>query len=119
MTPEAQRNALAKALPTIIGLSSSGAWMWRDRLDRWHPCYPENDPLTDLNALHEIERTLLPDDAMYSQQNFYASKLGELTRNDNGRGWKPLSNDDCFKILNAAAEKRAEAVLRILELWED
>ena len=70
------------------------------------------DYLNDLNAMHEAEELLLPDDAAYSQRNFYASELGRICLNDNGRGWKPLSNDDCFPILHATARQRAEAFLR-------
>lgn len=106
-------------MPHVIGLSSSGAWMWKDGQDRWHCCYPENCPLSDLNAMHEVEKHLMADDAMYSQRNFYASELGAITGNDNGRGWKPLANDDCFKILHASAPQRAEALLKTLNLWTE
>lgn len=77
------------------------------------------DYLKDLNAMHEAEELLLPDDAAYSQRNFYASELGRICLNDNGRGWKPLSNDDCFPILHATASQRAEAFLKTLNLWKD
>ena len=75
--------------------------------------------VADLNAMRQAEETLLPDDAMYSQRNFYASILGDITMNDNGRGWTPLTNDDCFQILHATARQRAEAFLRVLEKWKD
>ena len=74
---------------------------------------------TDLNAMHEAEKILMADDAMYSQRNFYAHNLGLITLNDNGRGWQPLSNDDCFPILNATAAQRAKAFLQTLDLWKD
>ena len=77
------------------------------------------DYLNDLNACHEFEKTLFPDDAQYSQWNFYSLHLGDLTNNDNGRGWKPLSNADCFRIANATAAQRCEAFLKTLDLWED
>jgi hypothetical protein len=73
------------------------------------------DYCNDLNAMHEAEKFLLPDDAMYSQRNFYANKLGSLTNNDNGRGWQPLSNDDCFPILHATARQRSEAFVYIYQ----
>lgn len=73
---------------------------------------------TDLNAMREVEETLLPDDEVYSQRNFYASLLGDITLNDNGRGWTPLSNDDCFPILHATARQRAEAFLRTIGKWK-
>jgi hypothetical protein len=87
-----------------------GEGMGRD----WPPNYHE-----DLNAMHEAEKILMADDAMYSQRNFYAHHLGSITLNDNGRGWQPLSNDDCFPILHASAAQRAEAFLRTLDLWKD
>lgn len=80
---------------------------------------PVPDYVNDLNEMHKAERLLLPDDAMYSQQNFYAANLGSITLNDNNRGWEPLSNDDCFPILHASARQRAEAFLRTIEKWED
>jgi hypothetical protein len=83
------------------------------------PLHTLPDYLNDLNAMHEAEELLLPDDAAYSQRNFYASELGRICLNDNGRGWKPLSNDDCFPILHATAAQRAEAFLKTLNLWND
>jgi len=75
------------------------------------------DYFNDLNAVHELEKMLLPDDAYYSQRNFYSSELGRMTGNDNSQGWKPLSNDACFNILHATAAQRAEALGKILKLW--
>lgn len=72
------------------------------------------DYLNDLNACHEMERVLTPE-----QREFYASILGGLTYNDNGRGWQPLANDDCFPILHATAAQRCEAFLRALNLWTE
>jgi hypothetical protein len=78
-------------------------------------CLP--DYFNDLNAVHELEKMLLPDDAYYSQRNFYSSEVGRVTGNDNGQGWKPLSNDACFNILHATAAQRAEAIGKTLNLW--
>jgi hypothetical protein len=80
---------------------------------------PLNPPdyFNDLNAVHELEKMLLPDDAYYSQRNFYSSEVGRVTGNDNGQGWKPLSNDACFNILHATAAQRAEAIGKTLNLW--
>lgn len=89
-------------LPMRLGLN----------LERVIPDYPR-----DLNAMHEAEK-ILKNDEPYSQRNFYASILGSLTYNDNGRGWQPLSNDDCFPITHATAAQRAEAFLKTLNLWK-
>lgn len=66
----------------------------------------------DLNAMHEVEKTL-SNKGKYSARMFYASHLGQLTQNDNGRGWKPLSNDDCFPICHATARQRAETFVKV------
>jgi len=110
MTPEAQITAICSVMPKgfLFGFKWCFQGQWRIF-----------DPLNDLNAMHEAENVLLSDDATYSQRNFYASLLGSITLNDNGRGWQPLSNDDCFPILHATAAQRAEAFLRTLNLWTD
>ena len=76
---------------------------------------PIPDYCASLDACHEAENLLLPlSDANYSIRNHYADKLGSITMNDNGRGWQPLSNADCFKILHATAEQRAIALFQTL-----
>jgi hypothetical protein len=116
MTPEAQRIAIAEASQGTIEFFE-GVWYYWSGTSRI--ACKDSDPLQDLNAMHEAEKVLLSDDATYSQRNFYASLLGSITLNDNGRGWQPLSNDDCFPILHATAAARAEAFLRTLNLWTD
>jgi hypothetical protein len=83
----------------------------------WHEARSLPDYFNDLNAVHELEERLLSGEANYSQRNYYSSILGSITGNDNGRGWKPLSNDDCFLILHATAAQRAEAFGKTLSLW--
>jgi len=53
---------------------------------------------TDLNAMHEAERTI-------------------LDMND-GYGWE-LSRTECFTVWHATARQRAEAFLRLLDKWEE
>jgi len=113
MKPEAQRIAIAEACGWRKDKRGLG-WLTPSGEYSELPGY-----LNDLNAIHEAEKVLLPDDAMYSQRNFYASLLGSITLNDNGRGWQPLTNEDCFPILSATAAQRAEAFLRTLNLWTD
>ena len=125
MTPEQQRISIAEACE------------WQDikRYERnyWTGTRPRQfmeddaqvsmelpDYPSDLNAMHEAEEVL--DSTIkdgYSQRMFYASKLGDVALNDNGRGWEPLSNDDCFPMAHATAAQRAEAFLRALRLWEE
>jgi hypothetical protein len=128
MTPEKQRIAIAKACgwrgiseQFLVGYNPSRLAPYEKRIlgnIEDIPLDPLPDYLNDLNAMAKAEELLLPDDAQYSQCNFYASELGQLTLNDNNRGWQPLSNDDCFPLLHAKASQRAEAFLRTLELWE-
>lgn len=85
----------------------------------WLPRY-----VSSLDAMFEAEEMLCADivdpksRAPYSQRMYFASLLGMLTYNDNGRGWQPLSNDDCFPICHATARQRAEAFLRVFDKWE-
>lgn len=128
MTKEKQRIAIAKACgwrgiseQFLVGHNPSRPVPYDKRIlgnIEDIPLDPLPDYPNDLNAMHEAEKLLLPDDAQYSQWNFYAAELGRLTLNDNSRGWQPLSNDDCFPLLHASASQRAEAFLRTLELWE-
>ena len=83
------------------------------------PTFTSIPDTTDLNALHEIEKSLsdtpMRADSSYTERMFYAEKLGSITCNDNGRGWIPLSNDDCFPIAHASALQREEALAHILQ----
>lgn len=120
MTPKAQQIAIAAACGwTEIEGCTCREWQSRGCPPEW-TAHKKHLPdyLNDLNACAEFEEVLLPDNAAYSQRNFYAAELGRITRNDNGRGWKPLSNDDCFVILHATAAQRCEAFLRTLNLWQ-
>lgn len=70
----------------------------RDVTTHWH----DGDYLTNLNDMHEAEKAAFPD--FESSQRYYASLCG-VTQ---GMG--------CFQ---AAANQRAEALLRTLNLWDD
>ena len=114
MTPEAQQIAIAEACGfTDIGTEQHPAITYCvGQLDSQRTIVPEY--LYDLNACHEMEKTL--DDG---HRQFYASLLGDITMNDNGRGWQPLSNDDCFPIAHATAPQRCEAFLKAIGKWKD
>lgn len=109
MTPEEQREALAADFPKVIGLSSSGAWMWRDRNANWYCCYPENDPLTDLNAMAEVFRSL----GLVEQFEWH-SHLFRIVR----RRCADNLDDESVRLVaaNAHAAERAEAVCRVKHL---
>jgi hypothetical protein len=97
----------------------TGLWYGKPPKDAAHPWdVVVPDYGKDLNAMHRVEMILLPA-GTYPQRSFYASELGRITCNDNGNGWKPLSNDNCFPILHASASQRREALLRCLNLWTE
>ena len=120
MSPEAQRNAIA-ALLGITDIRMS---------ERWEVTEPPDDPviligvkqglgklavpdyLNDLNAMHEAEKILTPE-----QLETYGSQLSHLSDNLLSL-WCPE-----FKEVAAAAmvpaNKRAEALLKTLNLWDD
>ena len=73
-----------------------------------------------LGVMHLAESQLaIVESNGWSQQKQYAHCLGEVTNNDNGRGWQPLSSADCFPILHAREDQRREALLKTLGLWEE
>lgn len=119
MTPEEQRIAIAEVcgwthvhhstkLSTnlfnkMVGVSPSGI---SDNI--FVPNYP-----TNLNAMHEAEKALSPNDTVV-----YA---GHLTRGK--EIWDVIPNDESFPVCPAAicatAAQRAEAFLRTLGKWKD
>lgn len=113
MSPEAQREALVKACPRI-GLSSSGAWMWQDTEKRWHCCYPEDDPLSDLNAANAAEAVLSDE-----QHDDYTLMLARVMAGEPpGKYWHWSDTGSMSRIVSATAAQRCEAFLRSLNLWE-
>ncbi len=96
MTPEAQRIAIAKALPDLRG-----------------------DPLNDLNAMHEVEKTL--PQAFSKGQDDYTSYLVGVVAGDIRWSFGPdgeLEGNN-FDTFTATAAQRAEAFLRTIGKWDD
>jgi hypothetical protein len=100
MTPEQQRIALAEACPTIVGERHGKEikWFWQDSLGTWRACH-RNDPLNDLNAMHEAEKVLVEHPGLYW---FALAKVVGCSLKD---------------VACASAAQRAEAFLRTLNLW--
>jgi hypothetical protein len=101
MTPEAQRIAIAEACPGIFDLSASRKQIWCRQLEIWV------DPIEDLNAMHEAEKTLTAgqceayDEALrFNEPNEHDSEAG---------GWGFHRN----------AAQRAEFFLRAKGLWTE
>ena len=108
MTPEAQRIALAEACPTIAGERHGKEikWFWKDSLGTWRPCH-RNDPLNDLNAMHEVEKLLRGTVEQYHNEREY-----------HDRWCRYQSYLLHYAGVSATAAQRAEAFLRTLNLWQ-
>ena len=98
--PQSQRIEIAEAWPHLCCKDIDGNYVWRGRS-------PEEkfDPLSDLNAMHEAEKVLTPE-----QQTDYCSQLYFVT-------FKPGAKDRDWQAVSATAAQRAEAFLRTLNLW--
>jgi len=111
MTPQAQNIAIAKARPDRIH-QVHGRWQYSDGI-HWFNC-KDNDPLSDLNAMHEAEKVLNHDNARE-----YCSRVAAITGQEfaqkDGRGALPIIG----ATLHATAAQRAAAFLRTLNLWDD
>jgi hypothetical protein len=123
MSPEKQRIAIAEAcgwkredkLPftrhggTVEQNVPEEAW-WHDKVAGCNFAPPNY--LSDLNAMHEAEKTLT-----VLKREYYAQQLFELLD-------VPITcfNSNHIKmwvLLRATASQRAEAFLRTLNLWQD
>jgi hypothetical protein len=101
MTPEAQRIAIAAACPgwrvgDEFGMSSLVHWT------DGHGTRMLSDPISDLNAMHEAEKTL-------QHYGYYVDRLAGVM--DLPRG--------TFCTAGATAAQRAEAFLRTIGKWEE
>jgi hypothetical protein len=135
MSPEKQRIAIAEAcawqhrlatnenpverggmrLPNRFSIDGVEAW--------WHDGRPENtgvyaEPpryLSDLNAMHEAEKTLLSEYEAGRSSDWleYDRQLKVITDAGVGRGHYRTS-----KLWHATAAQRAEAFLRTIGKWE-
>lgn len=104
MSPEAQRIAIAEACPNLFE-RCYGGWLWATRFP--HRIGPV-DPLSDLNAMHEAEKTQCAKDAGFG--HLMADALIAICHTESAR-FTPY--------WRATAAQRAEAFLRTLGKWED
>lgn len=100
MTPEELRIEVAKAVgPRILCCTQPGdKWLWSNGNGYWRPC-ADNDPLADLNAMHEAEKVL----TKRADRVEYTGWLNTLVGHK--FSWE------------ATAAQRAEAFLKCLNLW--
>lgn len=107
MTLEAQRIAIAEACGWSRGKSPyAGADCWCKN-DGYKMTLP--DYLNDLNAMHEAEKVLNPE-----QQINYASRLARYFKDNSTHGSDFLTD---FDLLHATAAQRAEAFLKTIGKW--
>lgn len=121
MTPDQQRIAIAKWCgwkclrgETDTPIKRPTAHWFRPDGSPAHswPCTVDNgidlgylpDYLNDLNAMHEAEGKLLPD-----QKDFYANSIIVPAH---GPHWR-------FNCIHATAGQRAEALLKTIDKWTD
>jgi hypothetical protein len=99
MTPEQQRIAIAEACPEIMrgGYFDNGTPMRHMGGNR----FEKFDPLNDLNAMHQVEKSL--DDV----RNNYAYELQRIT---GSLEWSQI---------HVTASQRSEAFLRAIGKWID
>jgi hypothetical protein len=104
MKPEEQRIAIAEACNWKKTLDlEMCVWFCKEQ-----NMYCESDPLQDLNAMHEAEKALSPDQGIVYYYNLKRAILGLLN----------VSPTD-LSFICATAAQRAEAFLRTLNLWKD
>jgi hypothetical protein len=112
MTPEAQTIAIAEIVFPKLEFEGQfagepkdpqrAAWFWEGsgNIGNILPDY-----LNDLNAMHEAEKVLTPD-----QRVAYQMALRYVTR-------EGCASD--YKLISATAAQRAKAFLRALGLWHE
>lgn len=74
--------------------------------------WPIPDYLTDLNAMHEAEKTLTEE-----LQSMYGYTLGKMTDSRDTRA--RTVGQRMWQCVHITAEQRAEAFLRTIGKWED
>ena len=110
MNNEKQRIAIAEACPSLVmvGPYSPTTFFYRRGLN-----IEEFDPLNDLNAMHEVEKSLVP-----SAEFTLSRYMFELSKIVLPAGIKRSGLISEY-IFHATAAQRAEAFLRTIGKWED
>ncbi len=103
MDANKQRIAIAKACHTLHRIN--GRWRYMDKDSWWDDCI-NNDPLTDLNACHEMEKVL-------TQKQYWG------TTTENGYIYHLIQITELGRAYSATAAQRCEAFLKTLSLWTE
>jgi hypothetical protein len=114
VTPEAQRIAIAEEMPKHLIHVKAHVLEWMSPYG-----WIIFDPLRDLNAMHEAEKTLTRE-----QQDEYVDRhLYPMLPCDENHGPCDLADGEdiliasSFQIAHATAAQRAEAFLRTIGKW--
>lgn len=113
MTLEQQRIAIAEACPQAISRIGDLYFYAQHTIGQpaWAAC-KDNDPLTDLNAMHEAEQ-ILTDGQYDTFEQELARVVGFRCHNE-----RPVPSR-LRLIISATAAQRREAFLRTLNFWKD
>lgn len=109
MTPEKQRIKIAEASQGSIELYNQVWYYWSD--SKRHPC-KDNDPLKDLNAMHDVMSIF-----DYDQADEFEDHLCDICKRSNDKKDNPVPWR--FAVVNATAAQRARVFLETLGLWEN
>lgn len=108
MSPSEIRIAIAEACPHILRRIEHGFWEYFDSRERqWTGCR-NNDPVNDLNAMHEAEKTLM-------ELGLYTEHLERICRNQSAL---KFASPGVWSV-HATAAQRAEAFLRTIGKWKE
>lgn len=113
MTPEVQRIAIAEVCGTLRCPGCGYSVTRCDSHDHEIPYY-----LSDLNAMHEAEKTLTEDESDLQgkdQRCQFVTHLGRII----GCWATKNHHNSLFQQVHATAAQRAEAFLRALGKWDD
>lgn len=110
MTPQEINVAIAEVCGWVKKREiEPGEWVWLHpeyKTIRGQGCIP--DYLNDLNAMHEAEKTLTPE-----QRDIYYDYLSDISAQYN----QGVRVDDAWGTYHATAPQRAEAFLRTVVKW--
>jgi hypothetical protein len=112
MNKEKQRIAIAEACPATFELNN-GRYKTPFFI-RYRASGHECDPLTDLNAMHEAEKTLTDEQIARWQRDLW------LTCENDFYALEACAPPIVLRrFISATAAQRAEAFLRTIGKWED
>lgn len=112
MNEQDQRIAIAEALPKLFYIDTFSKELW------WIAPFQltaiKVDRFNDLNACHEMEETLTPDQrASYAKALYYTIPEANISCYQDD-----LQFDEYWELIHATAAQRCEAFLRTKNLWK-